>query len=147
MSAPPPRPVPDGDQPLSATQGAELSDSRSSEYNSGDRDDLRKALDAIYDYNKTLITVATGSVALSATFLKDLYQGRSIHLLAISWIVLGVSVLAGMIGMGGYVSQYAESRPRPRRGLPEYASLIQLLGVVVGLSFLAVFAVRNATAT
>lgn len=35
---------------------------------------------------------------------------------------------------------------RPRRALPEYASLIQFLGVIAGLALLGVFAVRNATA-
>lgn len=113
-------------------------------YNAGEPSDLRKALDSVYDYNKALITVATGTVALSATFLKDLYAGEALGLLIAAWTTLGVSVFAGMIGMGAYVSQYAESDLRPRRALPEYASLVQLLAVVVGLCLLGGFAIENA---
>lgn len=113
-------------------------------YNAGEPSDLRKALDSVYDYNKSLITVATGTVALSATFLKDLYAGEALGLLIAAWTTLGVSVFAGMIGMGAYVSQYAESDLRPRRALPEYASLVQLLAVVVGLCLLGGFAIENA---
>jgi hypothetical protein len=115
-------------------------------YNKGSGEDLRKALDAISDYNKTLITIATGTVALTATFLKDLYHGHSINFVVAAWIVLGVSVLAGMISMGDYISQYAETDLRPRRGVAEYASLVQLLCVLTGLGLFGYFAVQNATA-
>jgi hypothetical protein len=117
-----------------------------SRYNSGNADDRRKALDSVYEYNKTLITVATGTIALSATFLKDLYAGKALGVLIASWILLALSVFAGMIGMGGYISQYAESDIQPRRALPEFASLAQLLGVVTGLALLGIFAIQNATA-
>jgi hypothetical protein len=113
-------------------------------YNTGKPTDLGKALDSVYDYNKTLITVATGTVALSATFLKDLYVGEALGLVIAAWITLGLSVFAGMVGMGAYVSQYAESDLKPRRALPEYASLVQLLAVVVGLCLLGGFAIKNA---
>jgi hypothetical protein len=119
---------------------------RAGGYNQGAGSDLRKALDAVNDYNKTLITIATGTVALTATFLKDLYHGRSINFLVASWSVLGLSVLAGMVSMGDYINQYAETKISPRRGVAEYASLVQFLGVLTGLGLFGYFAVRNATA-
>jgi hypothetical protein len=114
-------------------------------YNTGTDADRRKALDSIYDYTKTVITVATGTVALTATFLgKDLYQGTSLGLIVASWTCLGVSILFGIVGMGTYISQYAESDIRPRRSGAEYASLVQVLGLVAGLVLLGLFALDNA---
>ncbi|MGW4212045.1 hypothetical protein ACWEIJ_28900 [Lentzea sp. NPDC004789] len=113
-------------------------------YNSGDTADLRKALDSTYDYNKTLITLATATTALSATFLgKDLYLGSHLGTLIFSWVFLGCSMLAGVVGMGSYISQYAESNIKPRRSAVEYSGLVQVLSLMVGLTLLAVFAVQN----
>jgi hypothetical protein len=113
-------------------------------YNQGADADLRKALDSIYDYGKTLITLATGTVALSATFLgKDLFHGRATSWLIASWISLLVSIVIGIIGMGQYISQYAESDIRPRRSGAEYVSLMQVLTLLAGLVCLVYFAIQN----
>ena len=113
-------------------------------YNQGNDEDRRKALDSIYDYIKTLITLATGTVALSATFLaKDMPHSNGVRWLVASWIVLGASICAGIIGMGQYIGQYAESNIKPRRSGAEYISLVQVLALLAGLAFLAIFAVVN----
>lgn len=113
-------------------------------YNQGTDSDLRKALDSIYDYVKTLITLATGTIALSATFLsKDLFNERAASWLVASWIVLLVSILMGIVGMGQYISQYAESDIRPRRSAAEYISLVQVLTLVAGLACLVYFATQS----
>jgi hypothetical protein len=63
------------------------------EYNEGSDEDRRRALDSIYDYIKTLITLATGTVALSATFLaKDMPHSKGVWWLISSWIVLGAKI-------------------------------------------------------
>jgi hypothetical protein len=113
-------------------------------YNRGTQSDLRKALDTIYDYNKTLITLATGTIALSATFLdKNLFHGKAAPWLIASWATLLFSILIGIIGMGQYINQYAESRIRPRHSGAEYISLIQVLALLAGLTCLVFFAVQN----
>jgi hypothetical protein len=115
-------------------------------YNKGSIADRKKALDSINDYNKTLITLATGTVALSATFLgTSLYHGASLDSLIASWIVLGVSVFMGLLGLGSYVSQYAESEVKPRRSVLEVFSLLQVLALLAGLGLLGSFAIDNAT--
>lgn len=117
----------------------ERPDAAQSGYNSGDAADVRKALDSAYDYNKTLITLATATAALSATFLgKDLYYGSHLGTLVTAWVLLGVSMFAGVVGMGGYISQYAESNIKPRRSTVEYSSLVQVLSLMAGLALLAV---------
>jgi len=113
-------------------------------YNQGKDEDRRKALDSIYDYIKTLITLATGTIALSATFLaKDMPHSKGVWWLISSWIVLGASILMGIIGMGQYISQYAESSIKPRHSGAEYLSLVQVLALWGGLACLAYFAVQN----
>jgi hypothetical protein len=73
------------------------------------------------------------------------YQGSHLSLLVLSWLSLGCSMLAGVVGMGGYISQYAESDIRPRRSAVEYCSLVQVLALMLGLTLLAIFAVQNAS--
>src|SRR3712207_581915 len=109
-------------------------------YNTGSENDRRKALDSIYDYNKTLITLATGTIALSATFLgEELYRGVALPFVIWSWATLGMSVLVGVVGLGAYISQYAESDVRPRRGASEYLSLVQVITLLAGLILLGMF--------
>jgi hypothetical protein len=113
-------------------------------YNTGTEDDRRRALDSIYDYNKTLITLATGTIALSATFLgREIPRGGGTAWLVASWVVLLISILLGIVGMGQYINQYAESRIKPRRSGVEYISLAQILILLVGLGCLAYFATQN----
>lgn len=113
-------------------------------YNEGTETDRRKALDSIYDYVKTLITLATGTVALSATFLsKDLPHGHASSWLVASWIALLLSILLGIFGMGQYISQYAESDIRPRHSGAEALCLAQVLALLAGLVLLAYFATQN----
>lgn len=114
------------------------------DYNKGNDADKRKALDSIYDYNKTLITLATGTIALSATFLgKDVPHGKEVSWLIASWAVLLLSIIIGIVGMGQYISQYAESDIKPRRSAAEGITLFQMLALVGGLVCLVYFAVQN----
>ena len=91
-----------------------------------------------------MITLATGTIALSATFLgKDIPHGKSVNWLIASWVVLLVSIVIGIVGMGEYINQYAESKIAPRRSAAEYVSLVQVLALLGGLSCLVYFAVQN----
>jgi hypothetical protein len=114
-------------------------------YNTGQPEDLRKALDSFSDYNKLLITIATGTVALSAVFLKDIYKGVALTYLIWSWALLGVSFFLGVVAVGQYINQLAESQIKVRRGLLEVLSLLQFVALMVGLGCFGVFAVQNAT--
>jgi hypothetical protein len=133
-----------GDTAAGDTAAGDRARVKTSQYNQGKEEDRRKALDSIYDYNKTLITLATGTIALSATFLgKDVPHSKGANWLIASWVVLLVSLVIGIIGMGQYISQYAESKLTPRRSGAEYVSLIQILALLGGLACLVYFAVQN----
>lgn len=118
----------------------------SSDYNQGTEDDRREALRGAVDYTKLLTTFATGAVVLTATFLDSLYAGRNIELLIVSWIAFGLSVLAGLIAFGEYVSQFSESTLKARRGTMEFANFAQWILVAAGAVFFAIFAISNVTA-
>jgi len=115
-------------------------------YNGGDPADRREALKGAVDYTKLLTTLATGTVVLTATFLGQFYSGHHIGRLIASWIVLGASVLAGLVAFGEYVSQFAESTLKVRRGTMEAANLLQWVLLAVGVGLFASFAISNITA-
>jgi hypothetical protein len=67
---------------------------------SGDsREDKSQALASIYDFIKLLITLATGTVVLSATFLDSFYKDRGLSLL-ISRVLMGVAVVFWIVRGG-----------------------------------------------
>lgn len=115
-------------------------------HNGGTEEDRRDALDAIADFTKLLVSLATGTVVLSATFLETFYEGRSINLLITSWSLTGLSVLLGVVAFGQYIAQLAESNLKPRQSGVEYLNLAQLLTFAIGVALFAIFAVKNVTA-
>jgi hypothetical protein len=119
----------------------------SSEYNKGEPEDRRRALSGAVDYTKLLTTLATGTIVLTATFLGEFYAGHMLSLLIASWAALGLSVLAGLVAFGEYISQLAESKLQVRRGLMEGANLLQWFLLVAGVALFAIFAVSNVTSS
>ena len=115
------------------------------EYNTGEKEDKKAALTMIGTYATSLLTLATATIALSATFLKNLYQGRDLWALWAAWALLAVSMCAALITLGQNISLLAESDLRPRRGLLEILGLVHLVLVLAGLAFFAFFAVQNSS--
>lgn len=111
-----------------------------------ERDNKLRALDAIQGLTKLLITLATGTVVLSATFLDNFYAGKSLALLIIAWGCLGASVLVGVVALAQYISQLDSSDLTVRRGLLEWLNSGQSLLLFGGVALFAIFALRNVTA-
>src|SRR5262249_40939471 len=123
-----------GDRPLS-----------DDEYNTGGKDDKRAALATIATYTNSLLTLATATIALSATFLKDLYHGQVLWAVLVAWGLLAASMIIAFLALGQNITLFAESDLRPRRGLLEILGLVHLTLVLAGLAFFAFFAVQNST--
>ena len=94
------------------------------QYNTGDKDDKRAALTMVATYATSLLTLATATIALSATFIKDLYQGQDLWALLMAWGLLAASMVAAFLTLGQNISLLAESDLRPRRGLIEILGLV-----------------------
>lgn len=102
-----------------------------------------RAARVIDDYTKLLITLATGVTALSATFLSNLYRGHALNDFAWAWILLGVSVLAGIFARGTYIAQLADNELKPRRSLLEVLSVVQWTTLVAGVVVLTIGVLTN----
>jgi hypothetical protein len=96
-------------------------------------------------YTTSLLSIATATIALSATFLKNLYEGQFLWALWVAWGLLAASMVAAFITLGQNIGLLAESDLRPRRGLLEILGFVHLVLVLAGLAFFAFFAVQNST--
>jgi hypothetical protein len=114
-------------------------------YNTGSADDRRAALDATFQFTQALIAIATGTVVFSATFLDRIFTGSFRGLLIAAWLVLGLSVVFGVLAFGAYVSKLAESNFVVRRTDVELFNLLQLIALCAGVGLFALFAVRGIT--
>jgi hypothetical protein len=107
--------------------------------------DPYRGLEAALEFSKLLVTLATGSIVLSATFLEKFYRGHDRWELIASWTSFGVSVFVGLLVFGQYISQLEAENLKVRRGPLEVLSLIQMATLLAGMAFLALFAVTNVT--
>jgi hypothetical protein len=109
-------------------------------------EDQRQALQGVVDYTKLLITLATGTVVISATFLDKFYAGEDKGLLIAGWVLLGVSVFAGFLAHGHYISKLGRSNLAVKGGGMETSNLVQLGCVVFGVVLFTIFVLFNLTA-
>ena len=121
-------------------------DEGEAQYNTGDEEDRRQALSSAVGQSRLLLSVAAGTIVLSATFLSAIYVGRSLCLLVAAWIVLGISMFVGFVVHGEYTAQLAESDLTVRRGRLEVEMLVQLVAVLAGLSCFGLFVLGNVDA-
>lgn len=116
------------------------------QYNTGTEGDRREALSSMVGQSRLLLSVAAGTIVLSATFLSAIYVGRSLCLLIAAWILLGISLLLGFVVHGEYTAQLAESDLTVRRGRLEVEELVQLIVVLAGLVCFGLFVLGNVDA-
>ncbi len=112
-------------------------------HNAGAAGDRREALASAVNLARLLLTVAAGTFVLSGSLLNTLYVGRSLCLLEISWIALGLSLVFGFLVHGQYINQLAESELVVRRGALEAYSALQMLAVAAGLLLFGAFVLVN----
>jgi hypothetical protein len=59
-----------------------------------------RAFDLVTEITKQVLTLATGIIAISITFVKDFATQASVtakHILAWSWVIYGVSIIFGFL--------------------------------------------------
>ncbi|HKP88510.1 MAG TPA: hypothetical protein VJT75_00910 [Thermoleophilaceae bacterium] len=130
-----------------ATRGAGEADQAEPAYPGNQADqDVRSAIAVVADMARLLITIATGAVVLSATFLEKFYAGESLELLEASWVVFGFCILMGYVSLGEVTRQYDESDLQVRRGPLEAYGFLQLLAFLGGGALFAFFVAANLSA-
>jgi hypothetical protein len=111
----------------------------------------RKAFDLADGWAKLLSGFATGTVILSATFIKDvLADDGNIEMkgfLYVSWAVLGLSAFLGTVVLGGLTANLVKTDPE--NTLDVYATsirvpaLFQIVTLTLGVALFAFFISKN----
>jgi MFS family permease len=92
----------------------------------------RKAFEFADAWAKLLASLATGTLVLSATFIKDIFpDSKSLEtkgILFAAWIVLGISAFMGPMVLGALVAHL--NRASSTRELDVYSGSIQVLSIL-----------------
>lgn len=105
----------------------------------------RAALAQIGDLTKTLIAVSTGTLALSATLLKNFGSDSYLPILYWAWVALAASTLFGIgaiLEQIGKLSRKSIPNPVNDRTL-QICNGAQLASLLLGLVLLGIFSVAN----
>jgi hypothetical protein len=116
--------------------------------NSGD--DQRKAFELADGWAKLIATLASATVALTATFIKDIFPDNdplsSKAYLFGAWAMLLASVLLAPLVLGSLVSELSANRsagPDIQSPTIRILSILQFLAFFAGLALFAVFVGKN----
>jgi hypothetical protein len=115
-------------------------------------DDIRiKAVDTALEWTKQVIALAAGTLVVSGTFIKDLFNGKIIDVgfLLASWIALCVCILFGLLFMGSLCSMLATKKVGEISiyGKPaQYLGFVHFMAFFFAVVFFAVFAFVNLVA-
>jgi len=94
-----------------------------------------KSVDTALEWAKQIITLSSGILVVSGTFMKDLF-GEHIHgrtWLLVSWGAICVSIVAGLAFLGALCSMLSRKKPE---GVHLYSQPAQALGFIHVLAFL-----------
>jgi outer membrane protein OmpA-like peptidoglycan-associated protein len=102
-----------------------------------DAADLRlKAFDSVSEWSKQIVTIASATLVLSATFIKDVLSGNSIHnaYLTAAWIFLLLCIVSGVLVLSTLAASLNKGDPAD---LDVYGPSTVAVAVVHVLLFLA----------
>lgn len=114
-----------------------------------------KAHDVVQEHLKQIVTVASATLALTVTFLKDILGniGDKLQwslLLPSSWVCLGVSILVSVLSLAVLVNNLDSAGKDPGRAFQaggkrqvQIPVLMSFLSFGVGMLFLGLFAAKN----
>lgn len=98
--------------------------------------------DTALELMKQLITLSSGVLALSATFIGE-FSTQSLMLIAVlglAWLALILAVLAGLETISAIVKSRLDDNDKWSTGYGKNAALVSKYGFVIGLTLFAIFA-------
>lgn len=115
-----------------------------------DKDIQLQAVETVRTWASLIITISTGTIVFTATFVKDLVpQGETLvatDKLLVSWIALAISTVLGVFVFSTLVARLNEGEANQ---LDMYSSPLrwfavgQFLAFIIGIGFFAYFAYQN----
>ena len=102
----------------------------------------RDASDVALEFSKHLITLSSGIVALSATFVSDFVDAPlwSLYFLLAAWLCLAASVFGGLKTISGIIQSRLLQSDDWSTGRRTWWAKLSRWGFLVGMTFFAAFA-------
>lgn len=105
-----------------------------------------EAVKAALEWSKQVLTLATGTLVLSGTFIKDIFKStvKNPNLIMVSWILMSLSVLFGILFLGKMVSILNEKKGKEvdvYSGM--WVGVTHVTAFFLGLIFFVFFVYRN----
>lgn len=115
--------------------------SASKEITEGQKDSIK----LVQDITKQLITLGSAILALSATFLKSIVGSYplSIFLICISWILITISIIFGIITLASLVDKLKNNIYDPFATPTRTPAIIQWITFVIGITLFLIFVIVN----
>lgn len=110
----------------------------------------KKAIDLAIEWTKQITTLATGTLVLSGTFIKDLFTGHVEWpmFIVVAWIAMSLSALFGILYVGALISMVSTAASaddldinKNQNGRP--VALIHIVAFMVGLGAFVAFITKN----
>ena len=115
-------------------------DSTSKENSDGKKDSIK----LVQDITKQLITLASGILVLSATFLSDIIRSPSSSiLLTLSWTSITLSIVAGLLTLSSLVNNLKKNIYEAFRKETTLPAIFQWVFFVSGIVLFWIFIVVN----
>lgn len=115
--------------------------SASEEVEDGKKDSIK----LVQDITKILITLATGILTLSATFLQNIVGDcpTSKFLIFVSWILITLSITAGIFTLSSLINLLKNNKYEPFAPQTKAPAIIQWITFVAGVTLFWIFVIVN----
>ena len=104
-----------------------------------------KAFDVVLEWTKQVVTIASATLVLSATFVKDMLSGKVVHqgCLTWAWVLLLVAVVSGVFVIGATVASLNKKDLDAFGGMIGWTAIFQVVAFLIGMILFLYFAGAN----
>ena len=113
--------------------------------NGNSQEGPKEAVKLVQDITKQVLTLTTGVLALSATFINTLlpHAPRFIVILFFAWGLFTFSIIGGMFTLSSIVNKLKNNKHEPFAKSTTIPAVIQWLCFILGFILLWVFVLNN----
>ena len=114
-------------------------------YSDDSKNGAKESIKLVQDITKQILTLTTGILALSATFIKILIPLSPVFtiILFFAWGLLTLSIIGGILTLSSIVHKLEESKYEPFAKCTVIPAIVQWSCFVVGFILLWIFVIIN----